>query len=216
MPVSYQPEEDHAFELLASCCDLLVSRIFAEAQFRVHHKILLERMPEVIKQAEQGIQIITRAHFMVQQPSKFASSQTEGDCGSRCLRQCLPDEIGPGKPSLPMHYQTRLRGRTTCTVISEVEACWQAVAEIPAISMIAEEYIRPIYGYITRVEVIGGECRLILKRSVTAGGWPITWVLPTTIQTVPKSSRQTAVRAMEILDIELEALILLKQGTYIS
>lgn len=204
-------EEDHAFELVNSC-DLLVSRIFASAQFRAHHKSL-ERMPEVIKQAERkGIPILNppRAHFY--ETSKALSTailKQKGIAVPDVYGVFLPDEIDPGSLRYPCIIKPDCGGRTTCTVIiSEAEALAGAVAEIPAVSMIAEEYIRPVYGYITRVEVIGGECRLILKRSVTAGGLSAYHLgsAYTHYTDCPEKLRQTAVRAMELLNIEFGSL----------
>ena len=127
----------------------------------------------VIKRAERkGIPMINppRAHFY--ETSKALSTallRQKGIAVPDVYGVFLPDEIDPGSLSYPCIIKPDCGGRTTCTVIiSEAGKLAETLVEIPAIRMIAEEYIRPVYGYITRVEVIGGECRLILKRSVTA------------------------------------------------
>ena len=91
-------EEDHAFDRVNGC-DLLVSRIFASAQFRGHHKSL-ERMPGVIKQAERkGIPILNspRAHFY--ETSKALSTallREKGIAVPEVYGVFLPDEIDLG------------------------------------------------------------------------------------------------------------------------
>ena len=204
-------EEDHAFDRVNGC-DLLVSRIFASAQFRGHHKSL-ERMPGVIKQAERkGIPILNspRAHFY--ETSKALSTallREKGIAVPEVYGVFLPDEIDLGSLRYPCVIKPDCGGRTNCTaIISEAETMAETLSEMPAISMIAEEYIRPVYGYITRVEVIGGECRLILKRSVTSDGLSAYHLgsVYAYYADCPEKLRQTAVRAMALLDIEFGSL----------
>ncbi len=204
-------EEDQALGMI-SHCDLLVSRIFASAQFRAHQKSLA-RMPEIIRQAEcEGIPMINppQAHFY--ETSKALSTaflRQKGIAVPDVYGMFFPDEIDPGSLSYPCIIKPDCGGRTTYTsIINEAEALSQAMAEIPAIRMIAEEYIRPVYGYITRVEVIGGECRLILKRSVTPDGLSAYHLgsAYSHYTDCPEKLRQTAVRAMVLLDIEFGSL----------
>lgn len=204
-------EEDQALGII-SHCDLLVSRIFASAQFRAHQKSLA-RMPEIIRQAEcEGIPMINppQAHFY--ETSKALSTaflRQKGIAVPDVYGVFFPDEIDPGSLSYPCIIKPDCGGRTTYTsIINEAEALSQAMAEIPAIRMIAEEYIRPVYGYITRVEVIGGECRLILKRSVTPDGLSAYHLgsAYSHYTDCPEKLRQTAVRAMVFLDIEFGSL----------
>ncbi len=204
-------EDDHAFDRVNGC-DLLVSRIFASAQFRGHHKSL-ERMPGVIKQAERkGIPILNspRAHFY--ETSKALSTallREKGIAVPEVYGVFLPDEIDLGSLRYPCVIKPDCGGRTNCTaIISEAETMAETLSEMPAISMIAEEYIRPVYGYITRVEVIGGECRLILKRSVTWDGLSAYHLgsVYAHYADCPEKLRQTAVRAMALLDIEFGSL----------
>ncbi len=91
--------------------------------------------------------------------------------------------------------------------------------DVPDIQFIAEEYIKPEYGYLTRIEVIDGRCRLILKRSVTDGGLS-AYHLGSTYTPYDDCSdeiKDTAVRAMELLQIESGSMDIIESedGFYI-
>ena len=122
--------------------------------------------------------------------------------------------------SYPCVLKPNCGGRTTYTYILNNEREYrEALCEIPDIEMLAEEYIEPVYGYLTRIEVIGGECRLILKRSVTENGLS-AYHLGSAYQFHPECSeeiKRTAVRAMEILKIETGSMDVIEteQGFYI-
>ncbi|MGL5693580.1 MAG: hypothetical protein ACRCXA_05865, partial [Peptostreptococcaceae bacterium] len=70
--------------------------------------------------------------------------------------------------------------------------------------MIAQEYIEPIYGYLTRIEVIDNECKLILKRSVAENGLS-AYNLGSKYSQYEDCSQEiknTVIEAMKILEIE--------------
>jgi len=84
--------------------------------------------------------------------------------------------------------------------------------------MIVEEYIEPVHGFLTRIEVIGGECRLIVKRSVTENGLS-AYHLGSKYQDYPDCSRQireTGIEAMRILDIRFGSLDVIEDGSHFA
>lgn len=215
-------ENDVALSELKDC-ELILNRVFASAQFRGHQKSL-EQTPRLLKELEaHGVPVINPAdaHFY----------ETDKALATEELRQHgipVPGVYGivrkGGEPEKKVSYPCILKpdcgGRTTYTYILKNEEEYRAaMREIPDIEMLAEEYIEPVYGYLTRIEVIGGECRLILKRSVAENGLS-AYHLGSEYQFYPECSekiKETAVRAMEILKIETGSMDVIEteNGFYI-
>jgi len=111
-------------------------------------------------------------------------------------------------------------GRTNCTfIVLDVDHLAQCMKNVPDIKFIAEEYIRPGYGYLTRIEVIGGSCKLILKRSVTEGGLS-AYHLGSVYEAYEDCNdeiRLAAVKAMDLLQIETGSMDIIENtgGFYI-
>ena len=111
-------------------------------------------------------------------------------------------------------------GRTTFTyIIGSDEELLDAAETMPALRFIAEEFIPPEYGFITRVEVIGGACPLIVKRSVADNGLS-AYHLGSAYQVYedcPDAIQETAVSAMDLLKIEVGSLDIIEnsQGFFI-
>lgn len=71
-----------------------------------------------------------------------------------------------------------------------------------------------MHGFLTRIEVIGGECRLIVKRSVTENRLS-AYHLGSKYQDYPDCSRkirEAATEAMRILDIRFGSLDIVESG----
>lgn len=204
-----------------SDCDLVVSRVFASAQFRGHDRSL-ERMPGLIAYLrEKQIPMLNpyQSHFY--EVSKELSTRVLNEHGLPVPKVYgvfhkregdNPEEIlntlytGIEYPCI---VKPNCGGRTTYTYIihngNEMEA---ALLQIPNIGMIVEEYIEPVHGFLTRIEVIGGECRLIVKRSVTENGLS-AYHLGSEYQDYPdcpQQVREAAISAMRILDIRFGSL----------
>lgn len=158
----------------ALTCDLLVSRIFASAQFRNHHTSL-ERMPRVIEAAKQcGILLINpgRAHFF--EINKHLATETLANAGfiTPAIYGCdLPSKLNPAGFTYPCIIKPNCGGRTTYTTIAHNETEARVfLNEAPALTFIVEEYVAPIRQFLTRVEVVDDTCALIVKRSIAACG----------------------------------------------
>lgn len=202
-------------------CDLVVNRVFASAQFRGHERSL-ERMPGLIASLrEKQIPMLNpyQAHFY--EISKELSTRVLKEHGLPVpeVYGIFQNRVGNGMedvlPSLPagIRYPCIVKpncgGRTTCThIIGSEKELREALSRIPEIEMIVEEYIEPIHGFLTRIEVIGGECRLIVKRSVTENGLS-AYHLGSKYQDYPdcpQKIREAAEKAMDILEIRFGSL----------
>ncbi len=155
--------------------DLLVSRVFASSVFRENQRAL-DQMAQLIPYLEEhAVPLLNpgSAHFY--EISKVLSTQALAEHGIP-----VPQVYGGGLPQeilaldglrFPCIVKPNCGGRTNFTYLlhshRELES---AMADAPSLPFLAQEYIHPQYGFLTRIEVIGGVCRLILKRSVTESG----------------------------------------------
>lgn len=204
-----------------SDCDLVVSRIFASAQFRGHGRSLA-RMPGLIDYLrEKQIPMLNpyQAHFY--EVSKALSTRVLSDHGLPVPKVygTFQKREGTRLEDVLNALHTRIRypcivkpdcgGRTTYTyIIHNERELADTLLQIPDIEMLVEEYIEPVHGFLTRIEVIEGECRLIVKRSVTENGLS-AYHLGSKYEDHPDCSqqiREAAVEAMRILDIRFGSL----------
>lgn len=213
--------EDEIAEEQFSDCDLVVSRVFASAQFRGHERSL-ERMPGLIAYLkEQQIPMLNpyQAHFYEVSkelstrvlkehgfpvPEVYGTFQNRAGAGPEDIFSSLPAGI-----RYPCIVKPNCGGRTTCTyIIQNEKELKETLPGIPGIEMLVEEYIEPIHGFLTRIEVIGGVCRLIVKRSVTENGLS-AYHLGSEYQDYPDCSqkiREAAQKAMDLLEIRFGSL----------
>jgi ribosomal protein S6--L-glutamate ligase len=111
-------------------------------------------------------------------------------------------------------------GRTNYTYIVNTSGDLRcAIESAPDILFIAQEYIPPEYGFITRIEVIGRSCRLVLKRSVAKNGLSAYHLgsVYAHYDNCPAEVKEAAVRAMGLLHIETGSLDIIenKNGFFI-
>lgn len=137
-------------------------------------------------------------------------SRIQEEAGVRDVLQAMPDGI-----EYPCIVKPNCGGRTTYTyIVHNEKELAETVSQIPGIEMIVEEYIEPVHGFLTRIEVIGGECRLIVKRSVTENGLS-AYHLGSKYQDYPDCSwkiQEAATEAMRILDIRFGSLDVVESG----
>ena len=210
-------------ELLS--CDLIVNRVFASAVFRGHEKSL-RRMPKVIDMLKKNnIPMINpyEAHFF--EISKRNSTDTlalHGIPVPKVYDVFFPEQIPEESQQIeyPCVVKPDCGGRTNYTFIikSYHELC-RRMDNVPDIKFIAEEYICPEYNYLTRIEVIGRSCRLILKRSVAENGLS-TYHLGSIYAIYDDCSddiKEAAIKSMDILQIEMGSLDIIENqsGFYI-
>lgn len=202
-------------------CDLVVNRVFASAQFRGHEKSL-EQMPGLIAYLkEKKIPMLNpyQAHFYevskelsaqvlsdhgFPTPKVYGTFQNQKETGAEIVLNALPAGI-----KYPCIVKPDCGGRTTYTyIIQNEKELEDALLRTPDLNMIIEEYMEPVHGFLTRIEVIGGECRLIVKRSVTENGLS-AYHLGSKYQDYPDCPMQiqeTARKAMDVLDIRFGSL----------
>ena len=217
-PVRLVNMEDEAAEVQALTCEMLVSRVFASARFR-GHMASLERMPRVIRAAEErGIPLVNpgRAHFF--EIDKRLATETLAEAGlvTPAVHACgTPADLDPQALSYPCVIKPNCGGRTTCTAIARTaEEARAFLAEAPAIEFIAEEYVEPAHGFLTRVEVVDGACALVVKRSVASNGLSAYRFGSTyaSYPDVPRAVADAAERASAALSIELGSFDVIEGG----
>ena len=213
-------------ELLS--CTLIVNRVFASAVFRGHEKAL-ERMPAVMELLnERGVRMINPAEAHYYEISKTRSKECllkNGFPVPKLYGILSPLEkpvIASGSEAIqyPCVIKPDCGGRTNYTfIVNSREELDECTADAPEIKLIAEEYIYPEYGFVTRVEVIGGDIRLAVKRSVTEGGLSAYHLGSEyeIYEDLPETIRAAAAKAMGCLSIEAGSMDIIenKSGFYI-
>lgn len=211
--------------------DLVVSRVFASARFRGHERSL-RRMPGLIAYLrERRIPMLNpyQAHFYevskelstrvlsehgLPTPEVYGTFQNREEGGREDAFGAILERI-----KYPCIIKPDCGGRTTYThIIHSEKELKEVLQKLPDIEMIVEEYIEPVHGFLTRIEVIGGECRLIVKRSVTENGLS-AYHLGSKYQGYPDCPRQiqeAAIEAMRILDIRFGSLDIIEKGSRFS
>lgn len=199
-------------------CELLVSRIFASAVFR-GHAVAHERMARLIPAAEQrGILLVNcgRAHFF--EIDKRAAAEELRRAGIDVPQvQALgtPGELDPETLRYPCVIKPNCGGRTTCTTIAHAaDEAREFLRTAPDIALIAEDYIAPEQGYITRVEVVAGAPELVVKRSIAANGLS-AYHLGSTYElypSYPQPVREATVRAAQTLGILFGSFDVIENG----
>ncbi len=211
------------------CCvlkdfDLVVSRIFASSVFR-SNQYALEQMPNVLDFViKNNIPMINPPIAHSYEISKALSTSVLDKAGISVPKVygvfTRTQLLNGGDFDYPLIAKPDCGGRTNSTYIlrSEEELKAQMV-EAKELDYIVEEFNNPQYGYLTRVEVIGDECRLILKRSVNSQGLS-GYNVGSVYEFYPEVSDElqtTAVKAMKLLSIETGSMDIIENdsGFYI-
>ena len=136
-----------------------------------------------------------------------------GDAGDAA--ECLT-----GEPEYPCIVKPDCGGRTNCTfIVNNGKELRESLAGAPDAVFLAEEYIRPVKGFVTRLEIIGGVIKLALKRGVTENGLS-AYRLGSKYEfynDLPSRIGDTAIRAMECLRVEAGSMDIIEnaEGFYI-
>lgn len=199
-------------------CELLVSRIFASAVFR-GHAVAHERMARLIPEAERrGIPMVNcgRAHFF--EIDKRAAAEELRRAGVDVPRvQAIgtPGELDPERLGYPCVIKPNCGGRTTCTTIARTaDDARGFLGTAPEIALIAEDYVEPERGYITRVEVVAGEPELVVKRGMAPNGLS-AYHLGSTYELYPdfpQTVRDATARASRALGILFGSFDVIESG----
>ena len=209
VPVRLLDMEDAASEQAALGCEMLVGRVFASAQFR-GHAASLERMARLARTAEQrGIVLVNpgRAHFFEVDKRRATETLAAAGLVTPAVYACAPPAgIDAAALAYPCVLKPNCGGRTTCTAIARsADEARAFLAEAPAIELIAEEYVEPARGFLTRIEVVDGACALAVKRSVADNGLSAYRFGSTyaAYPDVPRTVTDAAERGATVLSIEL-------------
>lgn len=215
-------------------CGLLVSRVFASAVFR-GHSVAHEVMERVCNAAEErGIPMVNpaRAHFFEIDKRRATEELARAGidvpvvlaCGTPTELLALLDgsaaEADEDSPSgsafrYPCIIKPNCGGRTTCTAVARTSEQARAfLAQAPGIAFIVEDYIEPERGFVTRAELVGGVCRLVVKRSVVESGLS-AYHLGSRYRLYPDCPAQAVravLRAGEVLDIGFGSFDVIESG----
>lgn len=193
-------------------CGLVVNRIFASAWCRGHRRSL-ERMPEVFAWLkDRNIPVINSpaAHFY--EIDKDLTTRTllaHGLPAPQVYGVFRPHEATRAALPFPCILKPNCGGRTTHThIVHDREELERAMAATPDMPMLAEEYLPTSYGFVTRMEILGGECRLILRRGVVEGGLSAYHLGSSyaPYPDCPERVRKAALDAMRLLDVDMGSL----------
>lgn len=154
--------------------DILVSRVFASAAFRDHQKSL-DHMDSLIEQLD-GIDILMlnapEAHAFEISKQVACDALAQAGIPAPLVQQSgLPAQLDPNAIEYPCVIKPNCGGRTTHTAIAHnPQEAANFLATAPSIELIAQDYIEPERGFITRVEIVGGKTVLSVKRSIADNG----------------------------------------------
>jgi len=196
-------------ELLS--CRLVLNRVFASAVFRGHKKAL-DDMPAVIDLLNKHkIRMINPAEAHYYEISKTRAKEKLKEAGFP-----VPKLYDAGPPGYPCIVKPDCGGRTSHTfIVHNANELNESRNSVPGIVFITEEYIRPEFGYVTRLEIIDRSCRLALKRSVTEEGLS-AYHLGSEYRSyddISPAVTDTAVKAMDCLSIEAGSMDIIENGT---
>lgn len=155
---------------------LIVNRIFASAQFRNHSRSLNLVKDVLDKIKENNIPLINpyEAHFYEISKLLAAQELEKVNLPSPKIYDCFISKNAPNYENIqyPCILKPNCGGRTTYTyIVNNEQELNDILNSIDLdIEFIVQQFIKPVKGYTTRIEIIGGECYSILKRTVTEGG----------------------------------------------
>lgn len=194
----------------ALACDLLVSRVFASALARGHVASHEHMEAVVAAAAHRGIPMVNppRAHaFEVSKRAAGRELARAGIAVPRVLACGVPDAVGFESFVYPCVAKPDCGGRSALTAVLHDETEARAFfRSAPArVSFIVEPFVRARNGSITRIEIVGGRCAHVNKRSVAANGLSSYHVgsVYEAYDDCPAAVRDAAERAAACLDFAL-------------
>ncbi len=201
-------------------CDLIVSRLFASAVFRDGAKGLASA-PDLFPLLEKHhIPLINPAPAYFYDISKALTTKTLAEHGiavPKVYGTFSRIELLNSPPlSFPCIIKPDCGGRTTNTyLVHSYEDLLEEMKAAPDLLYIAQEYICPEFGHLTRVELIGGECRLMVKRSIAQNGLSAYHLNCTYARydDCPENIQKTASRALSLLQMETGSMDIIENSS---
>lgn len=158
----------------ALSCTLLVSRVFASAQFR-NNTAALGRMPALLEHAEQrAIKLINpaNAHFFEIDKQKATDRLARSGLYTPLIYACdIPSALNPSDFVYPCVIKPNCGGRSTFTAIARThEEARHFLSDLPNISFLVEEFIVSDSECLIRAEVVGKRPPYVFHRSIESDG----------------------------------------------
>ncbi len=195
--------------------DIVINRVFASAPFR-NHTASFDNVSQILPALQKhNIPVINSAQAFFYDINKNLTTKTLFQNGI-----AVPQVYGvfkaPNFPNLqyPCVIKPNCGGRSNYTYIVKNKQMLNSIS-LPDIEFIAQQFIKPQYGYLTRIEVIGTECALILKRSVAENGLSSysSGSTYSVYQNCNSQIKSTAIKTMQILGIETGSLDIIENDT---
>ena len=189
---------------------LIANRMPGSAGFRGHQKSL-DRTPAVIELLKNnGVPMINTYETHFYETSKELSTKTLAARGFPvpavyCV--CHPAQMAENTEiEYPCIVKPDCGGRTNCTfIVGSRKELGEIMKNVPNIKFIAEEYIVPELGFLTRVEVIGRSCRSVLKKGIAENGLA-AYHLGSVFEAYPEVGAKVKNSAVDIMDmLKIEA-----------
>jgi ribosomal protein S6--L-glutamate ligase len=152
-------------------CDLLINRVFSAAQMR-GHQAALARTPAVLSEA-------ARRHIPVLNPGQAHFFETDKARANAVLKSAhlpVPNVLMFGKPEFmladalpyPCVIKPNCGGSRYSYVAHDENEFMGFMKRAVPIEYVVEDYLAPVTGFITRVEVLSGECISTMRRNAEA------------------------------------------------
>lgn len=192
-------------------CAMLASRVPASAVAR-GHAASHARMLELIDAAEAaGVPMVNAGSAFRFEISKLRGVRVLGAAGLSVpeVYACAPaGQIDAGALSYPCIIKPDCGGRSARTAVLRDDAGARAfLAAAPqGTTFIVEEFLVARAGYVTRIEIVGGACAHIQKRSIAACGlssYHVGSTYEAYDDACPQEVRDVAERAAALLGFEL-------------
>lgn len=215
------PEANESPESKALSCTLLVSRVFASAQFRNHSDALI-KTTALLKQAEQqGITLVNpaRAHSFEIDKRRATEQLAAAGLAVPQIYACdVPQAIDVTLLSYPCVIKPNCGGRSSFSAIAHnAGEAHRFLQGVPHIDFLVEEFIASDYDYLLRAEVVGTKQTYLYRRSIGEDGLSSYHCGSSYVrESSPSQELLEAVRkAAEVLSFELGSFdIIAREGIY--
>ena len=126
-----------------------------------------------------------------------------------------PGQVDPKKLSYPCMLKPDCSGRSLYTyIIKSRTDLEKTLAEVPSRPFLVQQYIEPVKGYTTRVEIVGDELMSVMKRSAGKNALS-SYHAGSVFQAYPdcpKEILQASVLALNVLSTEMGSLDIIESG----
>lgn len=170
-------ERDDCIER-ALACTVVISRVFASAAFRGHEASFahMDELMAALADTDADTDIVLLnppcAHrYEIDKVAAAAALAQAGIVVPRLYAQGTPAVLADVRMPFPCIIKPLCGGRTTCTaLVQDAQQTTAFLKTAPDVVFLVQEYIEPVRGFITRIEIVDGAVVLAVKRSIAENG----------------------------------------------